>query len=83
MAETKKAERLPNKFEACLPVLVLLGLMVANSVLEWGNDPHLYVLMAVITVVLVAKRCGICYKDMPQVSTRFFSHLKQCSFCYS
>ena len=64
MAETKKAERLPNKFEACLPVLVLLGLMVANSVLEWGNDPHLYVLMAVITVVLVAKRCGICYKDM-------------------
>ena len=64
MAETKKAERLPNKFEAWLPVLVLLGLMVANSVLEWGNDPHLYVLMAVITVVLVAKRCGICYKDM-------------------
>ena len=44
MAETKKAERLPNKFEACLPVLVLLGLMVANSVLKWGNDPHLYVL---------------------------------------
>lgn len=43
MAETKKAERLPNKFEACLPVLVLLGLMVANSVLEWGNDPHLYI----------------------------------------
>ena len=64
MAETKKAERLPNKFEACLPPLVLLGLMVANSVLKWGNDPHLYVLMAVITVVLVAKRCGICYKDM-------------------
>ena len=27
MAETKKAERLPNKFEACLPVLVLLGLI--------------------------------------------------------
>ncbi len=43
MAETKKAERLPNKFEACLSVLVLLGLMVANSVLEWGNDPHLYI----------------------------------------
>ena len=43
MAETKKAERLPNKFEACLPVLVLLGLMVANSVLEWENDPHLYI----------------------------------------
>ena len=43
MAETKKAERLPNKFEDCLPVLVLLGLMVANSVLEWGNDLRLYI----------------------------------------
>ena len=43
MAETKKAERLPNKFEAYLPVLVLLGLMVANSVLEWGNDLPLYI----------------------------------------
>lgn len=58
------AERLPNKFEACLPVLVLLGLMVANFLLGWGNDPHMYVLMAVVTVTVVGVRCGISYKDM-------------------
>ena len=58
------AERLPNKFEACLPVLVLLGLMVANFLLGWGNDPHMYVLMAVVAVTFIGVRCGISYKDM-------------------
>lgn len=62
--EVKKAERLPSKFEACLPVIVLLGLMVANSLLQWGNDPHMYVLIAVIVLVIVATRCGVSYRDM-------------------
>lgn len=40
MTEAKKTgERLPNKFEAILPVLTLLGLMFANFYFEWGNDP--------------------------------------------
>ena len=65
MAEVKNtAERLPSKIEACLPVLVLLGLMLANFLLGWGNDPHLYVLCAQITVCAVAKRNGISFKDM-------------------
>ena len=40
MTEAKKP-RLPNKFEACIPIIVLLGLMMCNYLLDWGQDPHI------------------------------------------
>ena len=44
MTEAKKP-RLPNKFEACIPIIVLLGLMMCNYLLDWGQDPHIQQLL--------------------------------------
>lgn len=63
MTETKKT-RLPNKFEAILPILVLLGLMVSNYVWKWGVDPHVPVLIAAIVACAVGVFCGQNIKDL-------------------
>ena len=65
MTENKKTgERLPNKLEAILPVFVLLGLMLANVVFEWGNDPHIYVLLAAVSCCVVGKLCNVPFKEI-------------------
>lgn len=65
MVEIKTtAERLPNKFEACLPVLVLLGLMLSNYLFSWGNDPHIYVLIAACVCCFVGWLCKVPIKEM-------------------
>ena len=56
--------RLPNKFEALLPIIVLLTLMILNYVLDWGQDPHVPVLLAAVTAMFVGKACGQKLKDM-------------------
>lgn len=63
MTETKRT-RMPNKLEACLPIIVLLGLMLSNYILDWGQDPHIPVLLAACTACFVGKLCGQKFKDM-------------------
>lgn len=63
MTDTKKP-RLPSKLEACLPIVVLLGLMMCNYLLEWGQDPHIPVLLAACTACFVGKFCGLNFKEM-------------------
>lgn len=63
MTDVKKP-RLPNKFEACIPIIVLLGLMICNFVLKWGQDPHIPVLLAAVAACFVGKACGQRYKEM-------------------
>lgn len=64
MTEQKKATRLPNKIEALLPIVVLLAIMISNYVLQWGQDPHIPVLIAAVVAMIVGKLCGHTYKDM-------------------
>lgn len=59
-----KEVRLPNKLEALLPIIVLLTLMILNYVLDWGQDPHIPVLLAAVTAMFVGKACGQKLKDM-------------------
>lgn len=64
MAETKKTPRLPNKFEAVLPILVLLGIMIASYLLEWGIDAHIPCLIAACVAIAVGKICcGLSYTE--------------------
>lgn len=63
MTEAKKP-RLPNKFDACIPIIVLLGLMMCNYLLDWGQDPHIPVLLAACTACFVGKFCGQKFKNM-------------------
>ena len=63
MTEVKKV-RLPNKFEACIPIIVLLGLMICNFLLGWGQDPHIPVLIAAVSACFVGGFCGRNIKDM-------------------
>lgn len=67
MSEVKKV-RLPNKFEACLPILVLLGVMICNYKLQWGQDPHVPVLLAGITACIIGKVVGVPYKELIQAA---------------
>ncbi|MBP3759731.1 MAG: Na+/H+ antiporter NhaC [Firmicutes bacterium] len=65
MAETRKAgERLPSKIEAALPIVVLLGLMLANSRLGWGQDPHMYVLIAACVIGAIGALCKVPIKEV-------------------
>lgn len=63
MTEAKKV-RLPNKFEACIPIIVLLGLMICNFIFKWGQDPHIPVLLAAVSACFVGGFCGRSIKDM-------------------
>lgn len=64
MEEKTRKERLPNKFEAIIPVLVLLGMMLANFLFQWGNDPHIYVLMAAVACCAIGCICKVPIKEM-------------------
>lgn len=59
-----KTPRLPNKFEALIPIIVLLAIMISNYVLEWGQDPHIPVLIACAVAMIIGKICGHSYSDM-------------------
>lgn len=66
MQETKvkQTPRLPNKIEALLPIVVLLAIMISNYVLDWGQDPHIPVLIACVVAMAVGRLCGHSYADM-------------------
>ena len=55
---------MPNKLEALIPIVVLLAIMISNYVLEWGQDPHIPVLIACAVAMIVGKICGHSYADM-------------------
>lgn len=59
-----KTPRLPSKFEALIPIIFLLAIMISNYVLGWGQDPHIPVLFACVVAMVVGKICGYTYADM-------------------
>ena len=66
MSEEKKAKtvRLPHWYEALLPILVLLAIMIANYVLGWGQDAHIPCLIACVVAFGVGKLCGLSYTEV-------------------
>lgn len=79
MTEAKKV-RLPNKFEACIPIIVLLGLMICNFLLGWGQDPHIPVLLAAISACFVGTFCGRNIKDMIAAAVNSISESMEAFF---
>lgn len=64
MEKERKTVRLPNKIEAALPIIVLLGIMISNYILDWGADPHIPVIIASAVAMAVGVACGHTYKEM-------------------
>lgn len=64
MNENAKVARLPNKFEALIPIIFLLGVMISNYVFGWGQDPHIPVTLSCGVAMIIGYRCGYTYKDM-------------------
>lgn len=65
MSEKKVAGvRLPSKLEALIPIIFLLGTMILNFVLDWGQDPHIPVTFACAVAMIIGKLCGHSYADM-------------------
>lgn len=62
--EQKSGVRLPSKIEALIPIAILLVIMISNYVFDWGQDPHIPVLIACAAAMIVGKLCGHSYKDM-------------------
>ncbi len=59
-----RTHRLPNKLEAVLPIIVLLGIMIASYLLGWGIDAHIPCLIAAVVAMFVGKACGFSYQEM-------------------
>ncbi len=57
-------KRLPSKFGGLIPVIVLLAIMITNYVADWGQDPHIPVLIACAIAMMVGKFYGYTYKEM-------------------
>ena len=70
--ETRK-HRLPRKWEALLPILTLLGIMIASFVLGWGIDAHIPCLIAAVVAMFVGKACGFSYQEMLDGATNALS----------
>lgn len=60
----RKPVRLPNVFEALLPILVLLGLMICNFIFDWGLDAHMPCGIALVVAGIVGVVCGHSYKEV-------------------
>lgn len=59
---SSRPRRLPNVFEALLPILVLLGLMVCSFIFGWGIDAHMPVVIALVIAGIIGTMCGLSYK---------------------
>ncbi len=67
MSEKKaRTPRLPHWYEALIPVVVLLGTMLAAT-LVWGIDPHVPLVLSCIATALVAAWCGYSWEQSQQV----------------
>lgn len=68
MAENGKKQRtvrLPNVFEALLPIVVMLGLMLYHFVGKTGyGDAHMPLLMSIVVACIVGCLCGHTFSDM-------------------
>lgn len=60
----KKSVRLPSKIESFIPIVILLTIMILNYVKDWGQDPHIPVLIGCGAAMIIGKICGQSYKDM-------------------
>ena len=58
--EQRTKTRLPGKIEALVPIAVLLAIMISNYVFDWGQDPHIPVLIAcAAAMITTTKRCWL------------------------
>ena len=64
MSTLSQEGRMPNKLEAIIPIIFLLGVMIANYALGWGFDPHIPVTLSCGVAMIIGKICGYSYKDM-------------------
>ena len=63
-SHTTARKRLPSKIGALIPIVVLLVIMISNYVFDWGQDPHIPVLIACAVAMIVGKLCGYSYGEM-------------------
>lgn len=59
-----KKSRIPSKFEALLPIVVLLVILIPNYIFHWGIDPHIPIVIAAAVGMMVGRLCGYSYNAM-------------------
>lgn len=67
MSETKQRKvRLPNFFEALLPILVMMGLMIygLNFSGEVYKDAHMPLVISIVVACIIGCLCGHSFSDM-------------------
>ena len=67
MSETKQRKvRLPNFFEALLPILVMMGLMIygLNFSNEVYYDAHMPLVVSIVVACIIGALCGHSFSDM-------------------
>ena len=63
MANEKKV-RLPNVFEALLPIIVMAGLMIYGLLGEYYVDAHMPLIVAMCVACGIGALCGHSFSDM-------------------
>ncbi|MDO4518018.1 MAG: Na+/H+ antiporter NhaC [Bacillota bacterium] len=65
MTENIKQTRLPNVFEALLPIIVMMGLMLYGFIGGSGyTDAHMPLVVSIIVACIVGIRCGHSFSGM-------------------
>ena len=67
MAKAKKERtvRMPNFFEALLPILVMVGLMLYHFIGKTGyGDAHMPLVVAIVVACIIGGICGHSFSDM-------------------
>lgn len=60
-----KAVRLPNVFEALLPIIVMMGLMIYDLAFEgYYTDAHMPLLVSIVVACIIGCLCGHSFSDM-------------------
>ncbi len=60
-----KSPRLPNFFEALVPVLVMMGLMLLGFVGKTGySDAHMPLIVSIVAACIIGRICGHSFSDI-------------------
>ena len=61
--ETKKQPRLPKVWEALIPIVFMMVVIIIATI-KWEIEPHIPLVLASVVAALVAVRCGYTWDDI-------------------
>ena len=61
--ENKKQPRLPKVWEALIPIIFMMVVIIIATI-KWEIEPHIPLVLASVVAAIVAWRCGYTWEDI-------------------